>query len=277
MPTARVNGIDINYKLEGDGEQTIVLINGLADDLETWVLQMDDFLAAGYRVLRFDNRGIGASGKPAGPYSSRMLADDAKVLTGSLGLTGFHLMGISMGGMIAQEYALAYPGDLRSATFACTYAAPGPFCSRMFALWADLAPVMGVPFVMRDVTLWAFTQEFFAQREGELAEFETAMRYMDQPVPAYLAQLAVIQDHDTSARLGEITVPSLVLAGEEDILIPVALSRRLHEGIPGSEWATTKGGHGCVWEHPAEFNQAYLAFLDKHSLEKHSTPADRRD
>ena len=116
MPVARVNDIELNYKLEGDGEDTIVLINGLADDLETWVLQMDDFLAAGYRVLRFDNRGIGASSKPAGPYTSRMLADDAKALADSLGITGFHLMGVSMGGMIAQEYALAYPGDLRSVT-----------------------------------------------------------------------------------------------------------------------------------------------------------------
>ena len=254
MPVARVNDIELNYKLEGDGEDTIVLVNGLADDLETWVLQVDDFLAAGYRVLRFDNRGIGSSSKPAGPYSSRMLADDAKALADSLGITGFHLMGVSMGGMIAQEYALAYPADLRSVTFACTYAAPGPFCSRMFAMWADMAPVLGVPFVMRDVTLWAFTVPFF----------EIAMRYMDQPVHAYLAQLAVIQAHDTASRLGEITTPSLVLAGEEDILIPVALSRRIHEGIPGSEWATTKGGHGCIWEHPAEFNRTYLDFVARY-------------
>jgi 3-oxoadipate enol-lactonase len=264
MPVARVNDIELNYKLEGDGEDTIVLVNGLADDLETWVLQVDDFLAAGYRVLRFDNRGIGSSSKPAGPYSSRMLADDAKALADSLGITGFHLMGVSMGGMIAQEYALAYPADLRSVTFACTYAAPGPFCSRMFAMWADMAPVLGVPFVMRDVTLWAFTVPFFEQRTAELEEFEIAMRYMDQPVHAYLAQLAVIQAHDTASRLGEITTPSLVLAGEEDILIPVALSRRIHEGIPGSEWATTKGGHGCIWEHPAEFNRTYLDFVARY-------------
>jgi 3-oxoadipate enol-lactonase len=270
VPIARVNDIDVNYRLEGDGEETIVLVNGLADDLETWAYQVDDFLAAGYRVLRFDNRGIGSSSKPAGPYSSRMLADDAKALVGHLGIDGFHLMGISMGGMIAQEYALAYPGDLRSATFACTYAAPGPFCSRMFAMWADLAPVLGVPFVMRDVTLWAFTTAFFTDRGGELAEFETAMRYLDQPVHAYLAQLAVIQNHDTAARLGGIGVPALVLAGEEDILIPVSLSRHIHEGIPGSEWATTKGGHGCVWEHPAEFNRTFLAFVSQHSVRRHS-------
>jgi pimeloyl-ACP methyl ester carboxylesterase len=269
MPVARVNDIELNYKLEGDGEETIVLVNGLADDHLTWVLQMDDFLAAGYRVLRFDNRGIGASSKPAGPYSSRMLADDAKALADSLGITGFHLMGISMGGMIAQEYALAYPEDLRSVTFACTYAAPGPFCSRMFAMWADMAPVLGVPFVMRDVTLWAFTVPFFEQRGAELAEFETAMRFMDQPVHAYLAQLAVIQEHDAADRLSQITTPTLVLAGEEDTLIPVSLSRRIHEGIPDSEWATTKGGHGCVWEHPAEFNRIYLAFIGQHSVRRH--------
>ncbi len=261
MPVAKVNDIDLHYKLDGDGEETIVLINGLADDLETWFGQLDDFLAAGYRVLRIDNRGIGASSRPAGPYSSRMLADDAKALVDQLGLTGFHLMGVSMGGMIAQEYALAYPGDLRSVTFGCTYAAPGPFCSRMFAMWADLAAVLGVPFVMRDVTLWAFTVPFFEDRPAELAEFETAMRYLDQPVHAYLAQLAVIQNHDTISRLGQITTPALVLAGEQDVLIPVALSRRLHEGIPGSEWATTKGGHACLWEHPAEFNQAFLDFV----------------
>jgi 3-oxoadipate enol-lactonase len=231
MALAAVNGIELNYRLEGDGAETIVLINGLADDLETWALQMDDFLAAGYRVLRFDNRGIGASSAPAGPYSSAMLAADAKALVDSLGVRDFHLMGVSMGGMIAQEYALRYPGDLRSVTFGCTYAAPGPFCSRMFAMWAEL---------------------------------ETAMRYMAQPVHAYLAQLAVIQEHDTTTRLGQIAVPTLVLAGDEDILIPVSLSRRIHEAIGGSEWATTKGGHACCWEHPAEFNQTFLDFVRRH-------------
>ncbi|HMG65426.1 MAG TPA: alpha/beta fold hydrolase [Streptosporangiaceae bacterium] len=264
MPVATIDGRTVHYRLEGAGDETIVLVNGLADDLETWAFQMDDFLAAGYRVLRFDNRGVGGTDKPAGPYSSRMLADDAKNLVDHLGITDFHLLGVSMGGMIAQEYALAYGSDLRSVTFGCTYAAPGPFCSRMFAMWADLAPVAGVPFVMRDVTLWAFTVPFFEQREAELAEFETAMRYLDQPVHAYLAQLAVIQEHDTTARLGEITTPTLVLAGAEDILIPVALSRRLHEGVAGSEFATTPGGHACLWEHPAPFNEAFLAFVKRH-------------
>ena len=264
MPCAAVNGIDVHYRLTGDGPETIVLVNGLADDLETWAYQEAALTAAGYRLLMFDNRGIGKTSKPAGPYSSRLLADDAKALVDHLGITEFHLLGVSMGGMIVQEYVLAYPEDLRSVTMACTYAAPGPFCSRMFAMWADAAPVLGIPFVMRDVTLWAFTTEFFSTRPDELAGFETAMRYMDQPVPAYLAQLAVIQQHDTTARLAGITTPTLVLAGEQDILIPVPLSRELHQGIPGAEWQTVQGGHACLWEHPASFNDAVVDFVRRH-------------
>ena len=266
MPTASVNGIDINYRLEGPdtAPETIVLINGLADDLETWVLQIDDLLAAGYRVLRFDNRGVGATSKPEGPYTSRMLADDAKALVDQLGITGFHLMGVSMGGMIGQEYALAYPDDLRSLTLACTYAAPGPFCSRMFAMWADLAPRLGVSFVMRDVTLWAFTLPFFDEREDELREFEAEMADISMPVAAYLAQLNVIQAHDATDRLGAVTTATMVLAGEEDILIPTTLSRRLSETIPGAGWQTVPGGHACLWEHPQPFNRAFLDFLAEH-------------
>jgi 3-oxoadipate enol-lactonase len=261
MPTANVNGIEINYKLEGEGDETIVLVNGLADDLETWVFQMEDLLGAGYRVLRFDNRGIGASSAPPGPYTTKLFAEDAKALVDELGIAGLHLLGVSMGGMIAQEYALAYPDDLRSLTLACTYAAPGPFCSRMFSMWADMAPRLGVPFVMRDVTLWAFTVPFFEEQEETLAEFEGEMAQMSQPVETYLAQLSSIQTHDTTARLGEIRAPTLVLAGEEDILIPVRLSRRLHEGIPGAVWQTTPGGHACLWESPQPFNRAVLDFL----------------
>jgi len=263
MPTASVNGIDIAYTLEGDGERTVVLINGLADEKETWAYQTPALLEAGYRVLTFDNRGIGATSKPAGPYTAELLADDAKALVDELGIRDFHLMGVSMGGMIAQEYALKYGGDLASATFACTYAAPGPFCSRMFAMWQDMAPVLGVPFIMRDVTLWAFTLDFFQKRQDELAEFETAMRYMNLPVPAYLAQLAVIQAHDATERLGSLAMPTLVLAGEQDILIPTALSSDLADLVPGAEFRTVAGGHGCIWEHPDDFNAAFVDFLGR--------------
>ncbi|SLN61248.1 alpha/beta fold hydrolase [Roseisalinus antarcticus] len=262
MPSATLNGLTINYAVDNpDGAETIVLVNGLADDLESWGFQVPAFVEAGYRVVSFDNRGIGKSDRPAGPYTSRQMADDAKALVDSLGISDFHLMGVSMGGMIAQEYALAYPGDLKSVTLACTYGVADPFCQTMFAMWADIARQISVPFVMRDVALWAFTGPFFEDRPADAAEFADAMAQLDMSVEAYLSQLNVIQQHDALSRVSEIKVPTLVLAGEEDILIPVRLSRRLHEAIPGATWATTAGGHACLWESPDPFNATYLDYL----------------
>jgi len=263
MPTANVNGVTLNYTIDNEGSagETVVLINGLADDLESWGFQVPALVDAGFRVLRFDNRGIGKSDRPAGPYTSRMMADDAKALVDQLGLKDFHLLGVSMGGMISQEYALAYPGDLRSVTLACTYGKADPFCQTMFAMWADIAQRIDVPFVMRDVALWAFTGPFFEDRPQDATEFAAAMAALDMSVEAYLAQLNVIQQHDALDRVGRIEVPTFVLAGEEDILIPVRLSRRLQEAIPGSRWGTVPGGHACLWESPDPFNAAFVDFV----------------
>ena len=263
MPEAFVNGITINYLVDNpDGTAgSVVLINGLADDLVSWDFQIPALVAAGYRVLRFDNRGIGATDAPAGPYTSSLLAQDAKALADHLGFTAFHLMGVSMGGMIAEEYAIAYPDDITSLTLACTYGTADPFCQQMFAMWADLARGLGVPFVMRDVALWAFTGAFFEQRPADAAEFGEAMAALEMPLEAYLSQLNVIQRHDALERAAQISAPTLVLAGEEDILIPVRLSQRLHDAIPGAQWATVPGGHACLWESPDIFNAVFIEFL----------------
>jgi 3-oxoadipate enol-lactonase len=265
MTTARLGDIDVRYEVEGDGPTTLVLISGLADDLHLFDLQMPAFLRAGLRVVRYDNRGIGATSKPTGPYTTVQFASDLKALVDHLDLRAFHLAGISMGGMIAQEYALAHGEDLASVVLACTYAAPGPFCGRMYSLWAEMAPVMGVPAIMRDVALWGFTPEFFETGGAALEEVETAMRFLDQPVPAYLAQLESIRTHDTTTRLERLATPTLVLAAEQDILIPVGLSRRLHDALPKSTFTLVPGGHCCVWEHPEPFAQAILEFVTRAS------------
>jgi 3-oxoadipate enol-lactonase len=227
MPDAFVNGITINYLVDNEvgTAGTIVLINGLADDLYSWDFQIPALVDAGYRVLRFDNRGIGATDTPEGPYTSKLLADDA------------------------------------SLTLACTYGAADPFCQQMFAMWGDLAQGLGVPFVMRDVALWAFTGSFFEERPEEAVEFGDAMASLEMSLDAYLSQLNVIQQHDALPRASQISAPTLVLAGEEDILIPVRLSARLRDAIPGAQWATVPGGHACLWESPDAFNTAFINFL----------------
>ena len=170
-----------------------------------------------------------------------------------------------MGGMVAQAYVLGYPNgtsaaagrEMLSLSLCCTYAAPSAFCERMFGLWADMAGKMGVEGVMRDVMLWAFTVSFFREKTGELEEVEEAMKTLDMSLESYLAQLNVIQKfysvgvlrelRDGGRCLGGVGAGKvMVLAGEEDILIPVVLSRELCEAITGSVWRITKGGHGCL-------------------------------
>ena len=109
-----------------------MLINGVGDDLDGWANQTDDFVRAGLRVICFDNRGVGRSSQPPGPYTSREMAADLKALVTGLALPAFHLAGVSMGGAIAQEYAVAYPGDLRSLVLANTFAVADPFTVRGF-------------------------------------------------------------------------------------------------------------------------------------------------
>ena len=148
MPTTSVNSNSINYTISGPSTgQWLVLINGLADDLQTWSANIPAFTAAGYQVLAYDNRGIGQSFRPPGPYTANIMAAHLHALLLHLGIKNFHLLGVSMGGMIAQTYALEYPNgslaakgrQMLSLSLCCTYAQPSTFCSRMFDLWAEMA------------------------------------------------------------------------------------------------------------------------------------------
>ena len=233
MPTIRANGLDLAYQIDGDGPETLVLVNGLADNKESWEAQIPAF-SERYRVVRFDNRGIGESPTPPGPYTTAQMAEDLAGLVDALGVERFLLLGVSMGGMIAQEYAIAHADRLLSASFCCTYSYPGPFCLRMFQCWRDLVPSLGVGFTQREVILWAFTTDFFEQ-------------------------------HDTRGRLAAVTCPALTLVGESDLIIYPKLSRRLHDDLPSSTWAETRGGHACLWEYPDAFNAAVLSFLERNS------------
>jgi 3-oxoadipate enol-lactonase len=260
MSTLTVDDVDLAYVVEGDGDETVVLVNGLADTKETWELQLPAF-AKEYRVVSYDNRGVGESSVPAGPYTTQQMADDLAGLVDALDLPRFHLLGVSMGGMIAQEYAMRHADRLLSASFCCTYSYPGPFCSRMFSCWRDLVPSLGVGFTQREVLLWAFTTDFFEQRTGELEEIEGLMASNPQTTEGYLAQLSSIETHDTRGRLAAITCPAMTLVGRDDLIIYPKLSRRLHDELPDSTWMEIPGGHACLWEFPEPFNDAVLEFL----------------
>src|SRR2546430_9999723 len=114
MPVVQANGLDIHYRIDGAGPETLVLINGVGDDLEGWGFQRGDFAAAGLRIVTFDNRGSGSSIHPPVPYTSQKIAADTKGLVDKLGLAPQHLRVVSIDGIITHEYTIAYPCDLLS-------------------------------------------------------------------------------------------------------------------------------------------------------------------
>ena len=265
MPMVRSNGLDLHYRVDGDGSETVLLVNGVGDDLEAWPNQVPDLLAAGLRVVTFDNRGVGRSSQPPGPYTSRDMATDVKAVADALSLPPFHLCGVSMGGCIAIEYALAYPADLRSAIFANTYATPDPFTYAAFEAWGLIAEAAGTSVLMRQMAPWIFSPAFYEAQTEKVAALVVEMERSVQPTSSFAAQIGALLSQDAMDRVGEIGLPTLVLVAEDDIIIRPQLSRRLFEAIPNAQWAVVPGGHGAFWENPGPWNRAVIEFISRNS------------
>jgi 3-oxoadipate enol-lactonase len=264
MPRAHANGIDIHYRITGDGPETVVLVNGVGDDLEGWAMQVNPLVAAELRVVTFDNRGVGQSSGPAGPYSSREMAADTKALVDALGLDGFHLVGVSLGGLIAQEYALSYPADLHSVVLANTYAKPDAFTCAAFDIWGRVAEAVGMPLMMRQQAPWVFSPAFYSAHPDRLATILGEMERTSQPAASFSAQIAALLTHDCTDRIGSLQTPALVIAADDDIIIRLSLSHRLYEELPRGSWAIVPGGHAAFVENPGPWNRAVVAFIDQH-------------
>jgi 3-oxoadipate enol-lactonase len=261
---AHAGEADLYYEVSGAGSPTLVLVNGVGDPLEGWANQTADFLAAGLRVVSFDNRGVGRSSQPPGPYTSAQMAADLHAVVTAAGLDGFHLAGVSMGGVIAQEYALAHPANLRSLVLANTFAAADPFTRAAFQTWAQVAEAAGMPMMMRAQAPWIFSPGFYAEHPDRVAELIAEAEQSTQPAGAFAAQTAALVDHDARDRLAGLTTPALVIAAADDIIIRPALSRELLEALPDATWTVVPGGHAAFWENPGPWNQAVLEFVHAH-------------
>jgi 3-oxoadipate enol-lactonase len=264
MPVVHANDIDIHYRIAGEGAETLLLINGVGDDLQGWAMQIAPFVAAGLRVVSFDNRGVGRSSHPAGPYSSRVMAADTKALADAIELRDFHLAGVSMGGLIAQEYALAYPEDLRSVVLANTYAKPDAYTRAAFDVWGRIALAAGMPVMMQQQAPWVFSPTYYDAQPEQLAAMLEEMERTAQPAESFGAQIAALLTHDSAARLAGLRTPALVIAADDDIIIRLSLSHRMYEELPHGSWAIVPGGHAAFVENPDPWNRAVLDFIDQH-------------
>jgi len=268
MPKVRVGDINIYYEIHGKGE-VLVLIMGYTADTAWWFRELPVF-SQGYRVVAFDNRGSGQSDKPDVPYTMEMMAGDLAGLLEIIGINKAHIFGVSMGGMIAQHFALRYPERVSSLILGCTTCG-GPHSIRsdaqaMTAL-ADFEHMKKLTRVeiVRETIPFLVSQEFIDKNPGLIQEMMAKMMEHPAPLHGAIRQAYAIWEHDTYERLPEIRVPTLVIAGDADRLIPVENSRILASRIRGAELVILKNaGHSFVTEAAQEANHAVLDFLKQH-------------
>src|SRR5467141_1567105 len=160
--SVRVGDLGMFYQDAGEGEP-VVLIMGYGGDHTAWALQMSAF-SASHRVIAFDNRGVGRSDAPDQPYTIRMMAADTLGLMDALGIAGAHVVGVSMGGMIAQELALAHPDRVRSLHLGCTLARPDAYMLALNAAWREMRIGLGREATLRTLALWLFAPATYAER-----------------------------------------------------------------------------------------------------------------
>jgi 3-oxoadipate enol-lactonase len=267
MPQVRTNGIDIYYEERGAGDP-LLLIAGFASDHTIWA-KVVPALAASYRVVAFDNRGVGQTSDLDSVASIRQMADDAVGLLDALELSRAHVAGHSMGGLIAQELALAHPERVQSLLLLSSCAKADARGKVIIESWGDLPRQLDATSATRLILPWIYTNAFFA-KPGAVEEL--IEQILANPFPPSLqgifGQSRAISSCDTSGRLSDMDCPTLALVGREDILLPVAFSEQLVRGIRGAELVVLEQtGHGLLIESPSAVAAAMLAFLSRRERE----------
>jgi 3-oxoadipate enol-lactonase len=278
VPTVHVKGLEMYYEAAGKGEP-VILIMGLGGDHTAWGLQVPDLVAAGYQCIAFDNRDVGQTAEsPVPAYSIRDMAEDTAGCMEALGLDCAHIVGASMGGMIAQELALAHPERVGTLTLACSEPHVDPYLRIILQSFGAWRRRLDKEDLARSQSVWVLTHAYLADEKN----FRAFMNLMfDNPHPqsdaSYLRQLGACLGHDALERLGQIRAPTLVLVGSEDILTPLRLAKLMVERIPHAKLVVIPGGpHGFLWENAPEFNRSIIAFLKGHPLGVTPPPPNER-
>jgi pimeloyl-ACP methyl ester carboxylesterase len=253
MPTVAVNGTELHYERRGAGEP-LLMVMGMGGGRRHWGEPFSDLIARDFDAISYDHRGIGDSGPLDGELSIGRLADDALGLLDALSLPSAHVLGISMGGMVAQELALRAPRRLRTLTLGCTWAGgpqghftPAEVAARIreAALSGDRRRAIRVGWEFN------FSQEYRTE-EDRFERFLEIAEALRVPVSVLAAQGRACAAHDTHARLGEIAAPTLVIHGTEDMILDVANAPLIAAQIPGARVELLEAvGHMFFWEQPA--------------------------
>jgi 3-oxoadipate enol-lactonase len=262
MERALVNGIELAYELRGAGAP-IVMIHGAQGD-QTMFAGLASAFAERYQVLTFDQRGSGLSDKPDMPYTIAMLADDTAALMDHLGIATAHIVGVSMGGTIAQEFALRHPRKVRSLVLGCTTAG-GSHAVRLggSALASAYSPQpMTAEERGKALAEAAFTKGYLAKHPEIIASMIEARRQRPIDSTAFTHRMKAVVDHDAYDRLPQIQAPTLVITGKDDALIASDNSRIIAERIKGAKLVVLEPAGHCFWmEQPEQSRDAISGFI----------------
>ena len=256
----KTNGIETNYTIEGEGPW-VTMSHSLACNISMWDEQAK-LLARNYKVLRYDTRGHGGSSAPPGPYTLEQLADDAKALFDALGITRTHWIGLSMGGMIGETFALQHPGFFRSMVLADTTSRRPPNAEQMWGDRVKAAREKGMEGVRQGTLERWFTEPFRKARPDVMDKIGRDI--LATPVEGFAGCCEAIAKVDVLDRLKEIDCPALVIVGAEDHGTPPEMARAIHENLRGSELVIIpSAAHLSNVEQPEVFNKAITAFLGR--------------
>ncbi len=262
MAKINVQGVNLYYEIRGEGDP-LIMIRGVGSNADHWYAQVPAF-SEKLRVVIFDNRGIGRSDKPDIPYTIGMMAQDTLGLMDALHIPRAHVLGISMGGMIAQEIAIRCPEKVHGLVLGCTH------CGGKHAVPADeqIGRLFGEYLLTGsdeayEKTLRALFSEKTLKDRPDITQVyrEVSKRFPSSP-KFLIRQFEAVQKHDSWEDLPKIKAPTLVLTGSEDVLVPPENSRLLAARIPRARLEIIEGGgHQFLVERADAFNQTVLDFL----------------
>ena len=266
MPKFKYGDMEINYLSEGTGEP-FVLIIGYGSQMKGWSFQVDYFKDK-MNVISMDNRGTGQSSRHDYPYTMEMFIEDIRNLLEHLKIhEKIHLCGISMGGGIVQHFALRYPERVKTLILLATMAKtePSPLIegdevmSKMFS-----SPEAVLKTRLSSLYTLAFRKKI--KKDKELFEsISSAILENPTTLQDYKNQAAALSQHDTIDSLPKIEIPTLIMAGTKDLLVPHQNSEILHEGIPNSKLEIIDGvGHGFIVEAADKVNNIMWNFIKEH-------------
>lgn len=271
MATAHVNGVTLWYKLTGEGE-TVVHVHGGGLGHENFAA-LTPLIAGRYCVLDFDMRGYGRSERPDQEYTMRVWSDDVAGLLDALRIESAHVHGTSMGGMVAQQFAIDHPQRVRSLILTCTACKMDYAGWLTFEVWARITERIGLddPTLAMLLAQQGLTREFLGSPAGrEMVERIRAATAAACTPEVFVAACRAMQAIDFTPDLLQIRVPTLVMTGERDQMTPVDYapsgggSRRLAELVPGAELVLLPGaGHTHLFEQPDATARVILGFLDR--------------